>query len=80
MGKFIDSKNLEKEGEKSTEMLRHKRAKLFKAFDIYKTNVSYKLLSETKNRHGEIVEWYQKALDLDEEAILNYPEELNQYL
>lgn len=80
MGKFIEDTNLVKEGEKNAEMLRHKRKKLFKAFDIYKTNVSYKLITETKDKHSEIVEWYQKALDLDAEAINNYPEELNQYL
>lgn len=80
MGRFIEDTNLKKEGEQTPEMLRQKRKKLFKAFDIYKTNVGYKLIAETKDRHGEIVEWYQKALDLDEEAINNYPEELNQYL
>ena len=80
MGRFIEDTNLKKEGEQTPEMLRQKRRKLFKAFDIYKTNVSYKLIGETKDRHGEIVEWYQKALDLNEEAINNYPEELNQYL
>ncbi len=62
------------------EVLRKKREKLFKAFDIYKQNVAYKLVSETKDRHAEIVAWYRNALDLDYEAITNYPEELNQYL
>lgn len=80
MGKFIEDTNLVKEGEKTPEMLRHKRAKLFKAFDIYKTNVSYEVISESKDRHSEIVAWYQKALDLDADAITNYPKELNQYL
>jgi hypothetical protein len=61
-------------------MLRERRKKLFKAFDIYKTNVGYKLLSETKDRHAQIVEWYQNALDLNEEAIEQYPEELDKYL
>lgn len=80
MGRFIEDTNLKKEGEQTPEMLRQKRKKLFKAFDIYKTNVSYKIVSESKDRHAEIVEWYNKALDLDAEAITNYPEELNQYL
>lgn len=76
----IQSKNLVNEGNKTEEMLRHQRRKLFNAFDIYKTNVNYKIISETKDRHAQIVAWYQSALDLNVEAILNYPEELNQYL
>lgn len=62
------------------EILRKKRARLFKAFDIYKQNVAYKLVSETKDRHAEIVDWYERALDLDFNAMTDYPEELEAYL
>lgn len=62
------------------EVLRNKRAKLFKAFDIYKENVNYGLIAEAQETHDRLVAWYQKCLDLDYEAINNVPSELERYL
>ena len=62
------------------EVLRKKRAKLFKAFDIYKDNINYGLIEETQEIHDKLVAWYQLCLDLDYGAITEYPEELQKYL
>lgn len=65
---------------KHPEVLRLQRKRLFDAFDIYKANVRYGVISEDEKTHKEVSEWYQKALDLDEEAISNYPQVLERYL
>lgn len=62
------------------EVLRVKRAKLFKAFDIYKENINYGLIEETQETHDKLVAWYQLCLELDYDAINEYPSELNKYL
>lgn len=61
-------------------VLRQKREKLFKAFDIYKSNIEYGLITETDEVHQRIALWYLLALDLDYNAITNYPHELDRYL
>ena len=61
-------------------VLRQKRGKLFKAFDIYKSNIEYGLITETDEVHQRIALWYLLALDLDYNAITNYPHELDRYL
>ena len=65
---------------KSLEILRLERERLFKAFDIYKANVKYGVISESDEEHTLITEWYRKALDLDANAIKDYPVALNMYL
>ena len=62
------------------DILRKQRAKLFNAFDIYKSNVEYGLIIETVETHQRIASWYLLALELDYEAITNYPSELDRYL
>ena len=64
----------------SPEILRLERERLFKAFDIYKANVRYGVISESEEEHTRITEWYRKALDLDIDAIKDYPVVLNRYL
>ena len=64
----------------SQEVLRKKRAKLFKAFDIYKENVNYGLINETQETHDKLVVWYNLCLELDYNAINNVPSELERYL
>ena len=61
-------------------VLRQKREKLFKAFDIYKSNIQYGLITETDEAHQRIASWYLLALDLDYNSITNYPPELDRYL
>lgn len=64
----------------SPEILRMERERLFKAFDIYKANVRYGVVGESDEEHTRITEWYRKALDLDANAIRDYPIVLNRYL
>ena len=64
----------------STELLRAKRKRLFKAFDIYKENVNYGLIEETQETHNKLVQWYQGCLDLDTNAIDNCPNEIKPYM
>lgn len=59
--------------------LRSERAKAFKAFDIYKTNVQYGIVSETEEAHARIVMWYDACLDLEAEAIRNMPKEIARF-
>lgn len=62
------------------DVLRQQRSKLFMAFDIYKSNIEYGLITETDEAHQRIASWYLLALDLDYNAITNYPPELDKYL
>lgn len=62
------------------EVLRKERAKLFKAFDIYKQNVAYGLIEETQETHSKLASWYLACLELDYNAINNCPSELERYL
>lgn len=64
----------------SPEILRMERERLFRAFDIYKANVRYGVIGESEEEHALITEWYRKALDLDIDAIRDYPIVLNRYL
>ena len=64
----------------SPEILRLERERLFKAFDIYKANVRYGVIDESEEEHTRITEWYRKALDLDANAIRDYPVVFNRYL
>ena len=65
---------------RTPEVLRKQRAKLFKAFDIYKENVNYGLINETQETHDKLVVWYNACLELDYNAINEYPSELERYL
>lgn len=62
------------------DVLRNQRARLFKAFDIYKENVNYGLIQETQETHDKLANWYRNCLDLDFNAISNCPTELEKYL
>lgn len=64
----------------SVEVLRKQRAIIFKAFDIYKSNVEYGVVLESEETHSEILSWYLKCLDLDYDAINNVPSEVSRYL
>ena len=65
---------------RTPEVLRKQRARLFKAFDIYKENVNYGLINETQETHDKLVVWYNGCLELDYNAINEYPNELERYL
>lgn len=62
------------------QQLRSKREPILKAFDIYKTNVSYGVYNESIIEHNQIIVWYNAILDLDEEAINNVPEQIARFM
>lgn len=49
-----------------TDQLRRKRATLLVAFDVYKANVDYGILSETEEERQAVLAWYQSLLDITE--------------
>ena len=73
MSKLIEN------AERNQDVLRSKRAKAFKAFDIYKSNVEYGIISETAETKAKIIKWYNACLDLDYIAINNVPSEIKRY-
>ena len=72
--------NIRERAKNCPELLRAKRKRLFKAFDIYKENVNYGLVEETQETHNKLVQWYQGCLDLDANAIDNCPNEIKPYM
>lgn len=62
------------------ELLRNKRSTILKAFDIYKTNVQYRIEIESEKEREIILNWYQELLDLKENAFDNIPEKIKRYL
>lgn len=72
--------NIRERAKNCPELLRAKRKRLFKAFDIFKGNTYLGIDKVSEERKAEIIVWYQKALDLDANAIDNYPQELEKYL
>lgn len=60
--------------------LRKKREPLLIAFDKYKGNVQYGVLSETAAEHAEIIAWYKDLLDLKQSAFENIPSKVNHYI
>lgn len=77
---------------KELDYLRALRKPLLQAFDIYKSNVYYGVVTETEEEHAEIVEWYRTLLGIGEinplsrsfetvdEAIRNVPAGVRRYL
>lgn len=60
--------------------LRAKREPILVAFDKYKTNVIYGIEEENTEEKIAVLEWYKKALNLDEDAIENVPDKIKYYL
>ena len=60
-------------------LLREKRSKVFKAFDIYKQNVNYGIIEESQEQHETVLQWYRNCLDLNSEAINNIPDEIKPF-
>ena len=63
-------------------VLRQKREILFKAFDIYKTNVSVGIEKPTEEQWQKIVKWYTDCKDLIPSAFAdeNIPDVIKYYL
>ncbi len=64
----------------SRETIRQLRAPLLAAFDVYKSNVAYGIVTETNAEHKEIAKWYRLLLDLDPVAIREVPTLVAQYV
>ena len=62
------------------EALRTLRKPLLEAFDIYKSNVYYGIVSETEEEHAAVLAWYRKLLDLDDDSLKVVPDEIARYL
>ena len=60
--------------------LRSQRELILTAFDKYKTNVLYGIEPETEEQKKEVIEYYNKLLALDEDAIKNVPSYLKYYM
>lgn len=63
-----------------SDALRTLRAPLLDAFDVYKSNVYYGIITETDEQHAEIVAWYHDLCDLKESAIAAPPVGIRKYL
>lgn len=57
---------------------RRMRARYLKAFDIYKSNVSYGVETETEEQKAEVLAWYSALLDITElvtaESVPDFPQ------
>ncbi len=49
--------------------LRSLREPLLKAYDVYKINVLYGIVTETEEEHKAILEWYKNLLDLNTQTL-----------
>ena len=82
MARVVKNERLEKQANESQEILRLKRARLFEAFDIYKTNVSVGLDKVDEFQWQRIVQWYNDCKDLKPSAFEedNIPSQIKYYL
>lgn len=78
--KVIPYDNTEDLKKQKLEELRAKREPILVAFDKYKTNVIYGIEEENTEEKIAVLEWYKKALNLDEDAIENVPDKIKYYL
>ena len=62
------------------EALRTLRKPLLEAFDVYKSNAYYGIVSETEEEHAVVLAWYRALLDLDESALKNMPAHIEKYV
>jgi hypothetical protein len=73
--------DIHKVGEKYKDVaIRQLRKPLLEAFDIYKSNVSYGVETETEFEKNEIMSWYRDLLDKNENALKNVPLKIKRYL
>ena len=60
--------------------VRQLRRPLLAAFDKYKTNINYGVITETEEVHVEVVDWYRRLLDLDPTAVAEVPAAILPYV
>ncbi len=63
-----------------TEALRTLRAPLLDAFDVYKSNIYYGIVTETEAEHAAVLAWYRGLLDLDVDALAEVPDGVKKYI
>lgn len=79
--KPIQTENLQDfDGENLKTAKRSLREPLLKAFDIYKSNVYYGIITETELEHDLVLGWYQDLCDLKEEALIEVPQMIRKYI
>ena len=80
--KMIGTDSLQGLAGTSAELIakRQIRKPLLEAFDIYKSNVYYGIVSETEEEHAAVLAWYRKLLDLDDDSLKVVPDEIARYL
>jgi len=59
--------------------LRGLRRPLLEAFDVYKSNVYYGVITETEAEHAAILAWYRALCDLDPAALTQIPAGIRRY-
>lgn len=65
---------------KKEDALRALREPLLAAFDIYKGNVKYGILTETEEEHASVTAWYKALCDLEPESMRNVPYGIAKYV
>lgn len=76
----IDSKDIKHLGSKTDDGIRQLRKPLLEIFDIYKSNISYGVETETAEERAEIIDWYKRLLDKDKSALVIIPDKIKRYL
>lgn len=67
-------------GEERLNLFRTVRKDLLKAFDIYKSNLSFGIEIQSELEITEVKNWYKKLLDLESEAFFTVPCQVKKYL
>ncbi len=78
--KLVTSDAINAKGSEKIDVLRSVRKDLLKAFDVYKTNVSFGIVKQTELEIAVAKKWYEKLLDLNKEAFLDIPSQIAKYL
>lgn len=76
---FNENKYLERIGKLKLNKLRNIRQNALLAFDKYNIAITRGIIEETNKEKTEMLNWYKKALDLDEESILHPPQKIVYY-
>ncbi len=59
---------------------RQLRKPLLQAFDVYKSNIYYGIISETSKERSQVLTWYENLCDLKQSALTKIPEKIAKYL
>ncbi len=62
------------------EAIRRLREPLLEAFDIYKSNLFYGVVTESEEEHAAVLGWYRRLLDLDPASVTAVPPQVEKYV